>query len=105
MYVDTPVNIFGVEPVFKVWPPSVQFGEDLHAAVQNENLHMNSLKCSAVSVIEERDWPCPDLNPIQHQKQHPTSVSNLVNFPLNEWKQIPATSSNNLVKSLLVAAE
>ena len=62
--------------------------------------------------VEELDWPAqsPDLNPIEHlwddlehrlraRSNHPTSVPNLVNALVAEWKQVPAAMFQHLVES------
>ena len=63
--------------------------------------------------VEELDWPAqsPDLNPIEHlwdelerrlraRPSHPTSVSDLTNVLVAEWKQVPAATFQHLVESL-----
>ena len=59
------------------------------------------------------DWPAqsPDLNPIEHlwdelerqlqaRPNLPTSVPNLTNALVAEWKQVPAAMIQHLVESL-----
>jgi hypothetical protein len=71
--------------------------------------------------VEELDWPAqsPDLNPIKHlwdeleyqlraRPNHPTSVPNLTNALVAEWKKVPrsnvATSSGKTSqKSVIIA--
>ena len=63
--------------------------------------------------VEELDWPAqsPDLNPIdnlwdelerrlQGRPNHPTSVPDLTNAHVAEWKQVPAAMLQHLVESL-----
>jgi hypothetical protein len=63
--------------------------------------------------VEELDWPVqsPNLNPIKHlwdelecrvraSPHHPTSVPNLTNALVAEWKQVPVAIFQNLVESL-----
>ena len=63
--------------------------------------------------VEDLDWPAqsPDLNPIEHlwdklerqlraRPNRPTSVPNLGNALVAEWKQVPAEMFQHLVKSL-----
>jgi hypothetical protein len=63
--------------------------------------------------VEELDWPSqsPDLNPIEHlcdelehrpraRPNRPTSVPNLTNTLVVEWKQVPAAIFQHLVESL-----
>jgi hypothetical protein len=63
--------------------------------------------------VEELDWPAqsPDLNPIEHlwdelesqlraRPNRPTSVHNLINALVAEWKQVPAAMSQHLVERL-----
>jgi hypothetical protein len=62
--------------------------------------------------VEELDWPAqsPDLNPIKHiwdelklrlqpRPNHPTSVSNLTNALVAEWKQVPTVMFQHVVES------
>ena len=59
--------------------------------------------------VEELDWPAqsPDLNPIEHlwdelenqlraRPNRPTSVPDLTNALVAEWKQVPAAMSQHL---------
>ena len=72
-------------------------------------------KCfgKAISCVEELDWPAqsPDLNPIEHlwdelegrlqaRPNHQTSVPDLTNALVAEWKQVPAAMFQHLVDSL-----
>ena len=63
--------------------------------------------------VEELDWPAqsPNLNPIEHlwdelehrlraRPNRPTSVRNLTNALLAEWKQGPTAMFQHLVESL-----
>ena len=63
--------------------------------------------------MEELDWPAqkPDLNPIKHlwdelehrlraRPNRPTSVPDLTNAPVVEWKQVPTAMFQHLVESL-----
>ena len=63
--------------------------------------------------VEELDWPAqsPDVNPIEHlwdelerrlraRPNRPTSVSDLTNALVAEWKQIPTAMFQHLVESL-----
>ena len=63
--------------------------------------------------VEELDWPAqsPDLNPIEHlwdelerrlraRPNRPTSVPDLTNALVAEWKQISAAMFQHLVESL-----
>ena len=63
--------------------------------------------------VEELDWPAqsPDLNPIQQLWEelerrlragpnHPTSVPNLTNALVAEWKQVPVAMFQHIVESL-----
>ena len=63
--------------------------------------------------VEEFDWPAhsPDLNPIEHlwdelecrlraRPIHPTSVPDLTNALVAEWKQVPAATFQHLQESL-----
>ena len=63
--------------------------------------------------MEELDWPAqsPDINPIEHlwdelerrlraRPNPPTSVPDLTNALVAEWKQIPAAMFQHLVESL-----
>ena len=63
--------------------------------------------------VEELDWPAqsPDHNPIEHvwdelgcqlraRPNHQTSMPDLTNALVAEWKQVPAAMSQHLVKSL-----
>ncbi|KAM9473079.1 transcription activator BRG1-like [Salvelinus alpinus] len=63
--------------------------------------------------VEELDWPAqsPDLNPIEHlwdelerrlraRPNRPTSVPDLTNALMAEWKQVPAAMFQHLVESL-----
>ena len=63
--------------------------------------------------VEELDWPAqsPDLNPIEHlwdelerrlrtRSNRSTSVPDVTNALVAEWKQIPATMFQHLVESL-----
>ena len=63
--------------------------------------------------MEELDWPAqnPDLKPIEHlwdelehrlraRPNHPTSVTNLTNVLVAEWKQDPAAMFQHLAESL-----
>jgi hypothetical protein len=63
--------------------------------------------------VEELDWPAqsPDLNPIKHlwdelerrlqaRPNHPTSVPDLTNALIAEWKQIPTAMFQHLVEIL-----
>ena len=63
--------------------------------------------------VEELDWPAqrPDLNPIEHlwdelerqlraKPKLPTSVPDLTNALVAEWKQVPAGMFQHLVESL-----
>jgi hypothetical protein len=62
--------------------------------------------------VEELDWPpqSPDLNPIKHlwyesegrlhaRSNHPTSVPDLTNALVAEWKHVPASMFQHLVQS------
>ena len=62
--------------------------------------------------VEELDWPkqSPDLNPIEHlwvelerwlraMRIRPTSVADLTNALVAEWKQVPAAMFQHLVES------
>ena len=68
--------------------------------------------------VEELDWPAqsPDLNPIEHlwdelerqlraRPNRPTSVPDLTNALVVEWKQIPAAMFQHLVERLLRRVE
>ena len=61
--------------------------------------------------VEELDWPAQssDLNPIEHlcddlerrlraRPNRPTSVPNLINALVAEWKQVPAAMFQHLVE-------
>ena len=63
--------------------------------------------------VEEFDWPAqsPDLNPFEHlwnelegrlraRPNHLTSMPNLPNALVAEWKQVPATMFQHLVERL-----
>ena len=63
--------------------------------------------------VEDLDWPAssPDLNPIKHlwdelehqlraRPNRPTSVLDLTNAVVAEWKQIPTAMFQHLVESL-----
>ena len=63
--------------------------------------------------MEELDWPAqsPDLNSIEHLRDElelrlrarpdrPTSVPNLTNAVVPEWKPVPAATFQHLVESL-----
>jgi hypothetical protein len=63
--------------------------------------------------VEELDWPAksPDLNSIEHfwvelerrlraKLTYPTSVPNLTNALVAEWKHVPAAMFPHLVESL-----
>ena len=63
--------------------------------------------------VEELDWPAQssDLNPIEHlwnelerrlraRPNRPTSVPDLTNALVAEWKQIPTAMFQHLVESL-----
>jgi hypothetical protein len=63
--------------------------------------------------MEELDWPAqsPDLNPIEHfwdelerrlraRPNHPTSVPDLANALMAEWKYVPAAMYQHLVEGL-----
>ena len=63
--------------------------------------------------MEELDWPAqnPDLNPIEHlwedfehrlraRPNCPTSVLDLTNALVTEWKQVPAAMFQHLVQCL-----
>ena len=63
--------------------------------------------------VEELDWPAqsPELNPIKHlwdelerrlraRCNRPTSVPNLTNALVAEWKQVPSAMFQPLVESL-----
>ena len=63
--------------------------------------------------MEELNWPAqsPDLNPIEHlwdelerqlqaRPNRPTSVPDLTNALVAEWKQVPAAMFQHLVGSL-----
>ena len=63
--------------------------------------------------VEELDWPAqsPDLNPIEHlwdelecqlraRPNRTTSVPDLANAFVAEWKQVPAVMFQHLVESL-----
>ena len=53
--------------------------------------------------VEELDWPAqsPGLNPIEHlTSNRPTSVHNLTNAFVAEWKQVSAAMFQHLVESL-----
>jgi hypothetical protein len=63
--------------------------------------------------VEELDWPTqsPVLNPIEHlwdelecrlraRPNRPTSVPDLTNALVAEWKQVPAAMLQHLVESL-----
>ena len=60
--------------------------------------------------VEELDWPAqsPDLNPIEHlwdewerrlraRPNRPTSVPDVINAHVAEWKQVPAAMFQHLV--------
>ena len=62
--------------------------------------------------VEEHDWPAqsPDLNPIEHlwdelerwlqvRPDRPTSVPDLTNALVTEWKQGPVAMFQHLVES------
>ena len=64
-------------------------------------------------VVEELDWPAqsPDLNPIEQiwvelesrlraRPNRPTSMPDLTNAFVAEWKQVPAAMFQHLVESL-----
>ena len=64
-------------------------------------------------VVEEFDWlaQSPDLNPIEHlwdelecrlrtRPNLPTSVPNLTNALVAEWKQVPTAMFQHLVENL-----
>jgi hypothetical protein len=64
--------------------------------------------------VEELDWP--DLNPIEHlwdeferrleaRPNHPTSVPDLTNALVAEWKQVPTAMFQHLVESLHIRVE
>ena len=63
--------------------------------------------------VEELDWPAqsPDLNPFEDfwdelnrrlrtRSNHPTSVLDLTNALVAEWKQVPSAMFQRLVESL-----
>ena len=63
--------------------------------------------------VEELDWPAqiPDLNPFEHlwdelegrlraRPNRPTSVPDLTNIPVAEWKQVAAAMFQHLVECL-----
>ena len=63
--------------------------------------------------VDELDWPVqsPDLNPIGHlwdelerrvrvSPNRPTSVPDVTNSLVADWKQVPAAMFQNLVESL-----
>ena len=63
--------------------------------------------------MTELSWPAqsPDLNPIEHlwdeldrrlgiRPNHPTSVPNLTNALVAEWKEVPSAMFQHLVASL-----
>ena len=63
--------------------------------------------------MEELDWPAqsPDLNPIEYlwdelerrlrtRPNRPTSVADLTNALVAEWKQVPAAMIQHQVESL-----
>jgi hypothetical protein len=66
-------------------------------------------KCFVEIGVEELDWPAqsPDLNTIKHlcerrlqaRPNRPTSVPNLTNDLVAEWKQVPAAMSQYLVEN------
>ena len=64
--------------------------------------------------VEELDWPAqsPDHNPIEHlwdeferrlrvRPNRPTSVPDLTNALVDEWKQVPEAMFQHLVESLI----
>uniref|UniRef100_A0A8K9WQW0 Tc1-like transposase DDE domain-containing protein n=1 Tax=Oncorhynchus mykiss TaxID=8022 RepID=A0A8K9WQW0_ONCMY len=66
--------------------------------------------------VEELDWPAqsPDLNPIDNlwdelerrlraRLNFPTSVPDLTNALVAEWKQVPAAMFQHLVKAVIAA--
>jgi hypothetical protein len=68
--------------------------------------------------VEELDWPAqsPDLNPIEYlwdeldrrlwaRPNRPSSVPELTNTLVAEWKQVPAAMFQNLVENLPRRAE
>ena len=70
-------------------------------------------KCFVEIGVEELDWPAqsPDLNPIAHlwdvlerrlraRPKCPTSVPDLTNALVAEWKQVPAAMFQHLVESI-----
>jgi hypothetical protein len=84
---------------------------------QHGNAHVHKArsiqKCFFEIGVEEIDWPpqSPDLNPIEHVWDHleprlrtrfnrPTSVPDLTNDFMAEWKQVPAAMFQHLVESL-----
>jgi hypothetical protein len=63
--------------------------------------------------VEELDWPAqsPDLNPIEHlwddlerqlraRPNHATSVPDLTNALVAEWKQVPTAMFQHIVENL-----
>ena len=63
--------------------------------------------------VEELDWPAqsPDLNPVENlwdelecrllaRPNRPTSVPDLTNARVAQWKQVPAAMFQHLVESL-----
>ena len=70
-------------------------------------------KCFVGIGVEELDWPAqsPDLNPIEHlwdelewqlrvRPNRPTSVPDLTNALVAEWKEVPIAMFLYLVESL-----
>jgi hypothetical protein len=68
--------------------------------------------------VEVLDWPpqSPDLNPIKHlwdelelqlqnRPNRPTSVPDLTNDLVAEWKHVPAAMFQHLVESLPIIVE
>ena len=93
-----------------------QFGEG-PSPFQHDNAPVHKArslqKCFVEIGVEELNWPAqsPDLNPIEHlwdelerqlraRPTRPTSVPNLTNALVTEWKQIRAAMFQHLVESL-----
>ena len=70
-------------------------------------------KCFVKIGVDELDWPAqrPDLHPTEHlwdeleyrlraRPNHPTSVPDLTNALVAEWKQVPAAMYQQLMESL-----
>jgi hypothetical protein len=95
-----------------------QFGEGSFLFYHsNAPVHkMRSIQKWFVKIgVEKLDWlaQSPDLNPIEHlwdelerrlqaRPNRPTSVSDLTNALVAEWKQVPAAMFQHLVESLFI---